>query len=168
MTTDVVVIGEVSGVFGVKGWVKIRSYTRPEDKIFNYREILAGDKDEWSPFNVVAVSGSHKSLKVALNSICSRDSAVQLVGKKIAVERKLLKTLRNGEYYWLDLIGLRVSNLSGHDLGIINTLHETGANDVLEVRGDNIVLIPFVLNVYVTSIDLANQKMVVDWDLEDS
>jgi 16S rRNA processing protein RimM len=166
--TDVVVIGEVSGVFGVKGWIKIRSYTRPDDQIFSYREILAGDKDEWSPFKVVSVCGSHKSLKVALNNVCSRDSAVQLVGKKIAVERKLLKTLENGEYYWLDLIGLRVFNLSGQDLGIINTLHETGANDVLEVRGDNIVLIPYVLDVYVTAIDLANQKMVVDWDLEDN
>ena len=167
MTTDVVVLGEISGVFGVKGWIKIRSYTRPEDQILAYREILVGNENEWSSFKVSEVSGRNKSLRISLDSILSRDVAEQLVGKKIAVERKSLKNVQKGEYSWLDLIGLKVFNLNGQDLGVIGTLHENGANDVLEVRGDKVSLIPYVPDVYVKSVDLTNQKMIVDWDEED-
>jgi 16S rRNA processing protein RimM len=166
MTTGVVVLGEISGVFGVKGWLKIRSYTRPEDQILAYREILVGNVNEWLSFKVSEVSGSNKALRISLASILSRDGAEQLVGKKLAVERKSLKNVQKGEYYWLDLIGLKVFNLNGEDLGVISTLYETGANDVLEVRGDKISLIPYVSDVYIKSVDLTNRKMIVDWDKE--
>jgi 16S rRNA processing protein RimM len=166
MTTDVVVLGEFSGVFGVKGWVKIRSYTRPEVQILTYRDILVGDDGQWSSFSVAAVSGSHKYLKMSLHSIVSRESADQLVGKKISVQRNYLKPPKKDEYYWLDLIGLKVVNLSGHEFGIINALHETGANDVLEVIGDSLVLIPYVLDIYIKDVDLVKQKMIVDWEVD--
>ena len=77
-----------------------------------------------------------------------------------------MPALESGEYYWADLMGLEVSTRQGDILGVVEKILETGANDVLVIRGEREHLVPYVPGQYVLSVDLAASVMVVDWDPE--
>ena len=158
-----VVIGEIAGVYGVKGWLRIRSYTQPLDNIFGYSPWNLGSEGNWSEVNVAEGRRHGRGLVAKIAGIDDRDSAMSCQGKLIAVRRDQLPDSA-GEFYWADLEGLRVETLEGESLGIVDHLIETGANDVLVVRGKRERLIPFILDQFVREIDLQAGRLVVDWD----
>lgn len=160
-----VVIGRISGLFGVKGWLKVQSYTDPRENIFDYTPWQLRLGDEWRTFDVEAIQAHGKSIIAKLRQVADRDRAAGLLRSEIAIERAQLPTLAENEYYWRDLQGLTVLNTSGVVLGKVESLLETGANDVLVVRQeDREVLIPYVLGGVVRRIDLDNREMQVDWE----
>jgi 16S rRNA processing protein RimM len=166
--TEKVIIGRVAGLFGVKGWLKIQSFTEPRENIGLYTPWFIGrGGGEWRDYVIEAVQAHGKGLIVSLRSVNNRDLAAELVGRDIAVERAQLPALAENEFYWRDLQGLRVSNLAGVELGRVAELLETGANDVLVVREqDREILIPYILGVTVKSVDLAAREMQVDWEAD--
>lgn len=91
---------------------------------------------------------------------------MRFLNAEIAVHRNQLTNAEPGEYYWVDLIGLKVVTLLGQELGEVSHLLETGANDVLVITGTRERLIPFVHGDVVRKIDLDNRLMTVDWDPE--
>jgi len=93
-----------------------------------------------------------------------RDQAQLLMGCEIGIRRDQLPALAPGEYYWNDLIGLRVFNTEGDDFGTVQQLLETGANDVLVVQGEQERLIPFVMKQVIVEVDLDQGRIRVDWD----
>lgn len=160
-------LGRVTGVFGVKGWVKVYSDTDPRDNIIRYRQWYLQQANE--PWRSVRLSGGHlqgKTVVAHLDGIHDRDAAARLIGAVIAVDRSALPELAEGEYYWTDLIGLRVEDLAGKPLGQVERLFPTGANDVMVVSGDAEILIPWVRDSVIRSVDLANGLITVDWDPE--
>ena len=159
-----VIIGQVAGVFGVKGWLKIRSETQPITNILNYSPWFLKKNDGWQRFDVQAGQKHSKGLIAQLVDCIDRDQAAILVGCDIAIERSQLPEPGEGEYYWSDLIGLSVQNLQNQPLGTIEDMMQTGANDVMVIRQDGKeTLIPFVMEHYVTRIDLEQGTMLVDW-----
>jgi 16S rRNA processing protein RimM len=158
----VVPLGHVSGVHGVKGWVKIHSLTDPREAIFEYQPWLLGE----SLKEVRCTEGKkHGSRLIALfENINDRESAEHLVHQPIAVRRDQFPETEAGEFYWTDLIGLKVKLEDGSELGTIDSLLATGANDVMVVKGDRECLVPFVQEQYVKKVDLENGVVVVDWD----
>ncbi len=162
---NLVKMGRVTGVFGIKGWLKVYSETQPLDNILQYKSWIL-DLDTQS-FTVEPVQGKRhgKGVIVKLKGYDDRNQAETLKGAVIAVRREQLADLsEDGEYYWTDLEGLQVSNLSGLDLGVISHLFETGSNDVMVVRGDRERLIPYIWEQVVKTVDLPTKQMVVDWD----
>lgn len=160
-----VTIGRISGLFGVKGWVKVRSYTDPRENIMDYNPWLLRLGEEWLTFDVEAIQTHGKSIIAKLRQVADRDEAAGLLQSEIAIEREQLPALADNEYYWRDLQGLTVLNLSGVVLGKVEYLLETGANDVLVVRRDQReILIPYAFGEIVRSVDLANREMRVDWE----
>lgn len=160
-----VVLGRVSGLFGVKGWVKIYSHTRPRENILDYPAwdlLIAGT---WRRMRVTQHEVHAKGLVARLDGYTNRDQAVELVGASIGIDRHELVELTE-EYYWVDLIGLEVLDEQGWSFGRIKELMETGANDVMIVEGDRQRLIPFVRDEVVRQIDLAQKIMIVRWDRE--
>lgn len=157
-----VVVGRIVGVYGVRGWVRVQSYTSPAENVLDYAPWLVGGRQ------MQVVTGRHHGagLAVQLAGIADRDVASTLVGSEITVPRAQLPATAHGEYYWADLIGLRVVNLEGVELGRVDHLFETGANDVLVVRGDRERLIPYVPGQVVQEIRLDDGSMRVDWDPE--
>ncbi len=111
---------------------------------------------------IVIVQG--KGLVAKLKGCDDRESARDLIGALIQVRRGDLAELEPGEFYWADLLGLKVETLSGTELGAVDNLLETGANDVLVVRGDRERLIPFLQGQVVHDVDLDKQRIRVDWD----
>ncbi len=162
-----VLLGRVVGVHGLRGELKLESYTEPRTQIFRYQPWLlrsaSGDK------TIEACHGrAHgKGLVVELPGIADRDAAAGLVGNEIWVARSALPKAKPGEYYWSDLEGLEVVTVEGVSLGKVSHLIATAANDVLIVKdAKRERLIPFLVGQFVTEVDLDAGRLTVDWDPE--
>ncbi|MEM6640805.1 MAG: ribosome maturation factor RimM [Pseudomonadota bacterium] len=160
MRGDRVVVGRVAGVYGVRGWVRVQSYTQPIENLLDYGPWLLTLRGEVT----LAEGRAHgKGLIARLDGIDDRDAAGALVGQDISVARDALPATDEGEYYWNDLIGLRVINRDGASLGEVVRLIETGAHDVLVTQGERERLIPYALGAVVDEVDLPNGLIRVDW-----
>ncbi len=161
-----IVLGRVSGLFGVKGWVKIFSYTEPREAILDYRECLLGSADSWSEAQFAEGQSHGKSVIARFSGVDDRDRAEQLIGHDIAVSREVLPPPAKGEYYWADLEGLAVVSPNGTRLGVVSKILATGANDVLVVEGDREILIPFLLEDVIQNVDLDKGEITADWEAD--
>ena len=159
---EIVPMGHISGVHGVRGWVKIHSLTEPRDAIFEYQPWLLGESLEEIRVRQGKKHGNR--LIALLENAEDREQAEALVNQPIAVYRDQFPALLEDEFYWTDLIGLSVQLENGRELGTIEHMLATGANDVMVVRGERERLIPFVLDRYVKDVNLDRGFMVVDWD----
>lgn len=159
-------MGRVSGLFGVRGWLKIYSHTSPREGIIRYRDWFLKQGDAWRQYKVIAGRSQGRGVVAQLQGIDDRDLAATLVNCDIAVQRRQLPKLESGEYYWADLQGLRVTNLEGVELGVVSHLFETGANDVMVVEGERERLIPYTWGEAVREVDLERGEILVDWDPE--
>lgn len=161
-----IIVGAIAGAYGVKGWVKVKSYTDPPVNILSYSPWLLGEGDDLRIVKVADGRLQGKALVARLEGIDDRDQAEALTRSAIRVDRSNFADLEEGEYYWNDLVGLKVINLQGVGMGVVTGLMSTGANDVLVVLGDRERLIPFVRGQYVKDISLERGEMRVDWDPE--
>lgn len=161
-TQRLIALGRVAGVYGVAGWVKVYSYTRPRENIFGYSPWRLGR--EHRPYALEGGRAQGRGLIAKLAGCDDRDRARELVGAEIAVAREQLPPPGEDEYYWADLVGLRVVTEEGQVLGVVDYLMETGSNDVLVVRGDRERLIPFILEQVVVAVDLMAGEIRVRWD----
>ncbi len=161
---EMVVMGRVAGLFGVRGWLKIHSDAEPREGILDYSPWFIKRAGVWEKHELQAGHPQGKGVVAQLRNFADRDQAAELLGCDIAVRRDQLPELPAGEYYWNDLQGLRVENLDGVELGRISHLIETGANDVIVVTGERERLIPYTRGIAVRRVDLAAGLMIVDWD----
>lgn len=159
-----VVIGRVSGLFGVRGWVKLYSHTRPPENLLGYEDMQIGSGGDWKPVRLVEKRTHGNGLIGRFEGIGDRDAAAALVGAELAVDRDSLPETGEDEYYWADLVGLEVVTTAGEALGTVDHLIETGANDVLVVRGDRERLIPFTPGHAVVAVELEKRRLTVAWD----
>jgi 16S rRNA processing protein RimM len=165
--SSLVELGYICGVFGTHGWVKVHSYTRPRAHLLDYREWMIGQRQEWRKFSIIEHKVHGPSLLVKLSDITAREQAVTLLRQIVAIPRDALPSTGPNEYYWADLAGCTVFNREQQPLGTVRHLVEAGDHDVLVIRGEREYLVPFVLDVYVLNVDLAQRRIVVDWNLDD-
>lgn len=161
---DFVVVGKITGVFGVRGGLKVYSYTEPHDNILNYSPWYFAAGDTWVQREVRDGHAKGKGVIAFLVDCTDRDAAAALVHSEVAVRRSQLPPAEAGEYYWSDLIGLRIVTVTGVELGKVAELFETGANDVLVVQGERERMIPYLPGQVVREVSLARGEIVVDWD----
>lgn len=160
-------VGKISGAFGVKGWVKVYSFTEPRANILEYSPLFLSRQGEWIE---IKVSGGHlqgKGVVMGIANVTDRDQVQPLIGSELAIKKTQLEPVDEDEFYWTDLMGLSVENLQGENLGVVDHLLETGANDVLVVKEKGQKqerLIPFVMDEIVTLVDLDNKLIRVDWE----
>ena len=163
-----VLVGSIGKPYGVKGWVKVNSYTEPSSNILHYRPwyLLAPGKEHplSSPTEITGDRLCGQHLVVQLENCTTPESACFFTNHMIYVERQKFSLLAEKEYYWADLEGLKVYTCEKVYLGIIQAIFATGANDVLVVTDHKRYLIPFLLEKTIKSIDLEHQTMLVDWD----
>lgn len=159
-------VGKISGVFGVKGWVKVFSFTDPRDNILTYSPWILKKGSEEKTIVVMDGQLQGKTIVAQLDGINDRDQAASLMGWEVFIKPEQLPEPSEGEYYWSELVGLNVETVDGVQMGKIDSLLETGANDVIIVKGDRERAIPFLLDQVIVNIDLNEGKMIVDWDPE--
>ncbi len=162
---DLICVGHILGAQGIKGWVRVFSNTSPRENILNYSPWLIERGDELEP---VKVQGrlQGKNVLARLEGIEDRTRAEELIGCQLYIEPQQLPRLDAGEFYWSDIIGLAVETEAAEPLGVVASMMETGADDVMVVAGDRERLIPFVLDEIVKQVDLDTGKLVVDWSAE--
>ncbi len=168
------VIGKINGVFGVKGWIKVFDYARVRGDVLQHRRWLLGKSNQWSERKIEAGQVHGKGVIAKLEGCDDRDSAAALLGSEIAVWRDWLTPTQGGQYYWFQLEGLAVRNLTGESLGWVTGLMETGANDVLVVepgieehggKDQSQRLIPYIESV-IKDVDLTGRQITVDWEVD--
>ena len=169
--TTSLVIGRIGGVFGIKGWLKIRSYTEPMENLLQYDNCQVKGRHGWESIVIDAGKPHGKGLVAHIKGIDDRDAAEVLKGCDIRVPRSELPDLAETEFYWHQLEGLSV--VCGSELlGRVDHLLDTGANDVLVVtpckgsRDQRERLIPWLRDSVVLGVDLVEATIEVNWDPE--
>lgn len=159
-----VILGQVSGLYGVKGWVKVYSYTEPREAILGYRAWQLQVDGDWQPIDLEEGRKQGKTIIARLQAVSDREVAARLIGADIGVYRDDLPETQPGEYYWADLVGMEVVNSENRSMGKVSHLLATGANDVLVVKGEEEVLLPFVTGDVIEDVDLAAGRIRVNWE----
>ena len=161
-----VVLGKVGGLYGVRGWVKLWSFTDPAENLLEYPDLEMCRDGVWKMVRLSEGRRQGKALVARFEGCADRDTAALLIGAELAVTRDRLPKTGSDEFYWTDLVGLQVVTTEGVALGRIDHMMATGANDVMVVKGDRERLLPFVPGQFVSEVDLAGGRIVVDWDPE--
>lgn len=159
-----ITLGKIIGVFGVQGWVKVYSYTAQQEDILRYPSWYLRKGGVWSEVKVLAGKRRGKGLIANIEGITDRDAALALTDVPVGMLRASLPELSADEYYWADLIGLKVATVTGMALGTIDYLFETGANDVMVVKGERERWLPWLMGDVVKTVDLVAGQVTVDWD----
>ncbi|MBL4772656.1 MAG: 16S rRNA processing protein RimM [Alcanivoracaceae bacterium] len=162
-----ILIGKVSGCFGVKGWLKIFSYSDPRENITTYKSWIVGNKH----FDSVESKKNGKLIVAKLKGVEDKETAQTLIGQKVEIEKQQLSQLNLNQFYWHDLIGLEVTNTEGINFGKIKSMLDTGAHDVVIINGTRERLIPYIIDepdgTTIIKIDLEKKTMLVDWHEDD-
>jgi len=160
--SDWVVMGRIAAPFGIKGWVKVQPYSEDPGTLMDFESWRVGRGEQQMHYSVEAIQGHGKALVAKLAGIDDREAAYAMRGQEISVAKSALPPPEENEFYWSDLIGLTVFNRDGVKLGKVDSLMESGANDLLVVKGMREHLIPFVA-AFVGKVDLADGTIEVDW-----
>src|SRR5512139_1568350 len=156
-------MGRVTGPYGVRGWIKVRPFTETAEGLVVHTKGWVGREGEWREVRVVDAASHSGQVVALLEGLADRERAAALKGMEVAVPRDAFPETGEDEYYWADLIGLKVANLQGDELGEVAEVFSNGAQDVLRVvEGRRERLIPFVAAV-VGRVDLADGRIEVDW-----
>ncbi|MFZ6771429.1 ribosome maturation factor RimM [Undibacterium sp. SXout7W] len=167
---DLVLVGYISGAFGIHGWVKIRPYSSNADAMLSAKTWWI-DKPDLHDVERLDAKIHGEDVVAKLIGVADRNAAEALKGSTVKISRKHFPPLTDGEFYWLDLIGLQVENLQGDHLGIVRDLMDNGAHPILRVAAADIPeaelhkhekLIPFVDN-FVKEVNQSAGKIQVDW-----
>jgi 16S rRNA processing protein RimM len=157
-------LGHVIGVYGIKGWLKIHSYTEPRANIVHYSDWTLKQRGTCKPVSLEAGRSQGRQVLVKLAGIEDRDQATELIGAEIWVARDAFPAPEPGQYYWADLEGLAVKGPGGELLGVVDYLIDTGVHAVLVLKGEAQAMIPFVQGEVVTRVDLEVGEICVNWD----
>ena len=155
-------MGRIAAPFGVKGWVKVQPFSEDPGTLMDYESWRVGRDEQQTHYSVEAIQGHGKALVAKLVGIDDRDAAYALRGQEISVAKSDLPPPEENEFYWSDLIGLKVVNRQGAELGTVDSLMESGANDLLVVKGAREHLIPFVA-AFVGEVNVTAGTIEVDW-----
>lgn len=163
MTDKKVILGRLGATHGVRGWLKVQSFTQPARNLFDHPQWLVFFDGYWQPKTVESYQLGDKHARVKLLGIDSPEEASAYTLSDIAVLASALPPLSASEHYWHDLIGARVQTVSGQSLGIVSEMMETGAHDVLVItEGEVQHLVPYLEHVVVS---LSEGILLVDWDV---
>lgn len=159
-----VVVGRIAGLYGVKGWVRVASFTNPGVNMLRYQPWLLETREGLEPYRLAGGRQHGRGLVVQFEGLADRELARRLIGATVSVEREQFPAAEPSEYYWADLLGMQVINEQGEQFGVVDDLLSTGANDVMVVVGPRRRLVPFVMHDVVRSVDVANRLIRVNWD----
>ena len=180
---DAVEVGRVLGAWGIKGWIRVQPFSADPKALFSSRRWFIQPPEGPRPAGValpallrITHSKEHgDGVVAAAQELPDRTAAEAMKGARIFIARSSFPTPSEGEYYWIDLIGLEVVNRQGERLGTVTDLFDTGAHSVLRVRRPEAPaeakpeqaerLIPFVA-AYVDQVSLAERRITVDWGLD--
>jgi len=161
---EFVELGKIVGISGIKGWVKVHSFTRQREDILAYKTWYLGS--EQRKRRMIGGRRQGSGIVAHLEGLDDRDAARGCIGNSISISTLDLPPLPRGEYFWTQLEGLEAVDTTGKRLGVVDYLIETGANDVLVIKGGNSeILVPYIPDV-VHQVDLDKGFIELDWEID--
>jgi 16S rRNA processing protein RimM len=157
-------VGKFGKTHGVKGFIRVYSETGDVSVLASGSPWFQKTKLDFEPMDVDNIKLLPEYLLVHVRGIDTPEEAKRLTNQLIYINRKQLPALDKGKYYWDDLIGSQVVNLDSVVLGLVDEVMETGAHDVLVLKGEKRRLVPFVKDRVVKSVDLNRKLITVDWN----
>ena len=161
-----VIVGRMGSTYGVKGWIKIHSYTDPVESLLDYRPWYINRTGQWQEISMTEGKVHGRGIIAHMEGVDVKEDAKYFAGVEVAVHRDQLPPLETGEFYLDDLPGLNVITIQGNLLGEVQQVLETGASEVLVINGQKQHMVPLVLDRYVKKIDFKQKLVTVDWDPE--
>lgn len=169
---DLQVVGHITGAYGIQGWVKIKPYSADADALLHARTWWI-DKPDLHDVDMLQAKPHSGEVVARLMGVADRNAAEALKGASVQIARSHFPALADGEFYWVDLIGLEVENLQGERIGVVSDLMDNGAHPILRVSlpavsepgKEQEQLIPFV-DQFVKTVDQQAKKITVDWSLD--
>ncbi|KII78553.1 ribosome maturation factor RimM [Vibrio renipiscarius] len=166
-----IIVGKLGSTYGIRGWLKVFSYTDNAESIFDYSPWYLNQKGEWVEYKVESWKRHGQGYVCKLAGLDVRESAQLLTNFEIAIDPAVLPELSEEEFYWRELFGMQVVTTKGYDLGVVTDMLETGSNDVLVVKanlkdafGQKERLIPYLEEQVIIKVDRVAQRIEVDWD----
>lgn len=163
-------IGKFGAVYGIKGWLKVHSYTDDPESIFQYKPLLMKSNGAFQEVIIAEWKRHNKGFVAKVAGYDVREEVQALVGLDLLVDPSNLPELE-ASYYWRDLVGCQVNTDKGYHLGVVTDLMETGSKDVLVVKansndafGQKERLIPFIEEQVVLNVDITSQIITVNWE----
>ncbi|HAS62671.1 MAG TPA: ribosome maturation factor RimM [Vibrio sp.] len=171
MSDNKIVVGKFGATYGIRGWLKVFSYTDNAESIFDYSPWFLSQKGEWVEYKVESWKRHGQGYVCKLAGLDVREDAQLMTNFEIAIDPAVLPELSEDEFYWRELFGMQVVTTKGYDLGVVTDILETGSNDVLVVKanlkdafGQKERLIPFLEEQVIIKVDREAQRIEVDWD----
>ncbi len=161
----IVVLGKIAGTFGVKGWIKIKSYTEPVDNILDYDVLQLGRPGQWTPVKIEEGRVTDKGVLAKLEGLESPEEARLRVGMELGVWRSEMPAPEPGEYYLSDLEGIEAVSASGERLGNVDHFRSTPGGTVMVIRGEQEHWVPFVKD-RIVKVELDAGRIVLDWSAD--
>jgi 16S rRNA processing protein RimM len=166
-----IVMGKLGSTYGIRGWLKVFSYTDNAESIFDYSPWYLNQKGEWVEYKVESWKRHGQGYVCKLAGLDVREDAQLMTNFEIAIDPASLPELSEDEFYWRELFGMQVFTTKGYNLGEVTDLLETGSNDVLVIKanlkdafGQKERLIPYLEEQVIKKVDREARRIEVDWD----
>jgi 16S rRNA processing protein RimM len=160
-------IGKINGLFGIKGFVKVFSYTKPRKNIVTFETWYLEKDGQYQKVKVQQGREQSKTIVALLEYFDTPEKSATLVGKNIYIDKMQLPDIKDDQYYWDDLITLDVFDQNNENIGRVDSLIETGSNDVLVIKkSKKEILVPFI-EPFIIKVSLKDKQIFVDWEEDD-
>ncbi|CAK1743597.1 16S rRNA processing protein RimM [Vibrio crassostreae] len=166
-----IVMGKLGSTYGIRGWLKVFSYTDNAESIFDYSPWYLNQKGKWVEYKVESWKRHGQGYVCKLAGLDVREDAQLMTNFEIAIDPASLPELSEDEFYWRELFGMQVFTTKGYDLGKVTDLLETGSNDVLVIKanlkdafGQKERLVPYLEEQVIKKVDREARRIEVDWD----
>ena len=160
-----ILVGKISNPHGIKGWVKVISFTDPIENILSYKQWIISDKETEKTYYLEDSRVQGNKIVIKLENVNDRNDAALLKNLQIQVNRTDLPDLDQNSYYWEDLVDFNVIDIKGNHVGKVDSLFRTGSNDVLVIIDETKerLLVPFIMEEVIKYVDLAKELISIDW-----
>jgi 16S rRNA processing protein RimM len=159
--SEKILIAKIQAHQGLNGWLKIYSYSESIEKFSKYKYFFVLNNKKYIRLDVED-SLINKSIKIKFKNFNSREDSNDYIGKYIYISEDQLDKLKENQFYWNDLIGLNVYLDNEEKIGVVADMIETGSNDVLVIKGDNEILIPYIFGESVKNVIIEENKIIID------
>ena len=165
-SASIIPIARFGKTYGVQGWIHVHNYCEDQHSLQDYLPWQV-KKDQWQGVDITGIKPHGNTVIAKIHGCDSPEAAKAYTNVEIGIPRERLPATESNQYYWSDLVGLQVITTTGTLLGTVDYLFETGANDVLVVKGETTErMLPFVMEHVIKEVDLQQQLITVDWDPE--
>ncbi len=160
-----ILVGKISNPHGIKGWVKVISFTDPIENILSYKQWIISDKETEKTYYLEDSRVQGNKIVIKLENVNDRNDADLLKNLQIQVNRSDLPELDQNSYYWEDIVDFNVIDIKGNHVGKVDSLFRTGSNDVLVIIDETKerLLVPFIMEEVIKYVDLAKELISIDW-----